>query len=36
MVNNGIESRDPLRVYDTLDYEKQASVEIKKNRDSFE
>lgn len=36
MANNGIESRAPLRVHDALDYEKQAIVEIKKNRDSFE
>ena len=36
MVNNGIESRVPLRVRDAMDYEKQAIVEIKKNRDSFE
>ena len=33
MANNGIESCVPLRVRDAMDYEKQASVEIKKNRD---
>lgn len=36
MANNGIESCVPLRVRDAMDYEKQAIVEIKKNRDSFE